>query len=213
MSEESASAAGGRHRVSNWAIAVMCVAIAALSRQSGAADALNPYIGAALGQSTISADLSFADALSNRERQPFDARHAAFGVMLGARPISWLGGELAYIDLGDAHGRMFDYPAAASIKGAAAFAVLYLPLPAVDLYVKAGAARLQNHLETIVPYLPICSSCTPPRIERDRSTTSGAAGAGSQFKFGAWAARVEYQRFNAAGGNSGLLSVGAAWSF
>ena len=33
------------------------------------------------------------------------------------------------------------------------------------------------------------------------------------MKFGAWAVRAEYERFNAAGGNPTLVSLGIMWIF
>jgi hypothetical protein len=40
-----------------------------------------------------------------------------------------------------------------------------------------------------------------------------AGGGGAQYKFGSWAVRAEYERFNAAGGNPSLLSAGVTWAF
>jgi len=45
------------------------------------------------------------------------------------------------------------------------------------------------------------------------TNTSLAAGAGAQVKLGAWALRAEYERFNVAGGNPGLASLAATWTF
>ena len=36
---------------------------------------------------------------------------------------------------------------------------------------------------------------------------------GAQFKLGAWAVHAEYERFNAAGGNPNLVSLGVTWTF
>jgi opacity protein-like surface antigen len=51
-----------------------------------------------------------------------------------------------------------------------------------------------------------------PKPER-RANVGFAAGAGAQFKIGSLAVRGEYERFNAAGGNPGLLTVGIIWKF
>jgi hypothetical protein len=40
-----------------------------------------------------------------------------------------------------------------------------------------------------------------------------AAGAGSQYKLGAFALRAEYEYFNTGGANSGLVSLGITWTF
>jgi opacity protein-like surface antigen len=47
----------------------------------------------------------------------------------------------------------------------------------------------------------------------DRTNTNFAAGAGVQVKFCSWAARAEYERFNAAGGNPSLVSLGLTRKF
>jgi opacity protein-like surface antigen len=180
-----------------------------------AVDLLGVYVGGAIGQSQVAAtanSTSFALYGSNATGE-FKQDHLAFKVMVGIRPISPIGAELEYVDLGHPSGSLFDYPADASVRGAAAFGVLYLPVPIVDIFIKAGAARLQSSLSGVVPYLPICSSCVPPRFEQDRTDTHFAAGAGAQFKFGAWAVRAEYERFNAAGGNPSLVSAGITRRF
>jgi hypothetical protein len=46
-----------------------------------------------------------------------------------------------------------------------------------------------------------------------RTNTSWAGGAGVQYKLRAFGVRGEYERFNAAGGNPYLLSLGATWTF
>jgi hypothetical protein len=45
------------------------------------------------------------------------------------------------------------------------------------------------------------------------TNTVGASGVGAQYKFGSWGVRAEYERFNAAGRNPGLLSAGITWTF
>lgn len=180
-----------------------------------AEDVLGIYVGGAIGQSQVSAlanSASFAPIGDNAIGE-FTENHSAFKVMIGVRPISLVGAELAYIDFGHPSGTLFDYPADASIKGEAAFGILYLPVPVVDIYVKAGVARLLSTLSGVVPYLPLCSSCVPPRFEQDRTNTSGAGGIGAQVKFGALAVRAEYERFNAAGESPSLLSAGVTWTF
>jgi hypothetical protein len=51
-----------------------------------------------------------------------------------------------------------------------------------------------------------------PAPER-RANAGFAGGAGAQFKIGPFAVRGEYERFNAAGGNPSLSSVGIIWKF
>jgi hypothetical protein len=151
----------------------------------------------------------------------FKENHSAFRVVAGLRPIPLLGAELAHIDLGHPGGHFGGLPADASMKGTAALGVLYLPLrsPAVDIYAKAGIARLQStaHSTAFVPGVGTCSvnhpTCSLQPFQLDRTDTSFAGGAGAQVRLGSWALRAEYQQFMAAGGHPGLLSVGFTWNF
>jgi hypothetical protein len=78
-------------------------------------------------------------------------------------------------------------------------------------------ARLQSTLggfyavgdNICVPGAP----CGTARFQLNRTNTSGAGGVGAQYKFGSWAVRAEYERFNAAGGNPSLLSAGITRTF
>jgi hypothetical protein len=90
---------------------------------------------------------------------------------------------------------------------------VFLPVPVIDIYVKAGGARLQSTLSGFVPFLPLCSGCAPPRFEQVRSNTSFAAGVGAQYKLSIWAVRAEFERFDAAGEYPSLVSLGFTWTF
>jgi len=97
------------------------------------------------------------------------------------------------------------------MKGATAFAMFYLPLPVVEVFVKGGVARLQSKAGLDL----VCPSCllAPLFLPISRTNTSFAGGAGVQCKLGAFAVRGEYERFNAGGGNPHLLSLGVTWAF
>jgi hypothetical protein len=194
-------------------------AIALLALPGGkllADDLLGMYVGGAVGRSQVAAEASYP-TIANPNPSEFKENHSAFKVMVGVRPISLIGAEVDYIDFGHPRGNIFSYPADASLKGAAAFGILYLPVPIIDLYLKAGAARLQSTLRGFyaegdnicVPGAP----CGTAAFQLNRTNTSGAGGVGAQYKFGAWAVRAEYERFNAAGGNPSLLSAGITWTF
>ena len=169
-----------------------------------AEDLLGLYVGGAIGQSRVEAT-----------SPQFNENHTAFKVMVGLRPISLLGAELAYIDLGHPSGRLGLQPNGdVSMKGAAAFGVLHLPVPLIDIFLKAGVVRLQSALHSTFVCPPEYPLCPRPSVyDLDRTDTGFAAGAGAQYKIGAWAVRAEYERFNAAGGNPSLLSAGITWSF
>jgi opacity protein-like surface antigen len=196
-------------------IVAAIVAFALPGKKATAEDSLGMYVGGAIGQAQVSAyadSASFAPIGSGGTGE-FSERHAAFKALVGFRPISFFGAELEYVDFGHPSGSLFDYPADSSLKGAAAFGLLFLPLPIIDIYLKAGAARLQSTLSGVVPYLPLCAGCAPPRFEQNRTDTAFAAGAGARYKFGSWAVRAEYERFNAAGEYPSVVWLGLTWTF
>jgi hypothetical protein len=186
------------------------------TRHVVAADLLGLYVGGAVGQSRgLKAIDSVGFPVYNglvTETQSFEGRRTAFSVMLGVRPISLLGAEIDYIDLGKPSGSLWGNPADISMKGEAAFGVLYLPVPIVDVYLKAGVARLESTVNGSVCTPCACDFCRYS-FQLNRTNTSGAGGVGTQYKFGAWAVRAEYERFNAAGGNPSLVSLGVTWTF
>lgn len=190
------------------------------------------YIGAAYGHADIEgiASPAFAPPLS------FDASHSGYQIIAGARILSLLGVELDYMDLGSAPatlrfppvlGRITADDMQAAEKGEAAFAVFYLPVPVIDIYLKAGIARLRTDLSGTLtatgcnPFVacacpiglngPDCSFTLHGPID---TTSSGfAAAAGVQWQFGNWAVRGEYERFTALGGHPSLASIGVTWAF
>jgi opacity protein-like surface antigen len=143
----------------------------------------------------------------------FRENHSAFQLMAGVRPISLLGAEVDYMDFGHPGGSLNGAPASATLKGAAAFGLLYLPVPVIDIYAKAGLARLQSSLGGVSAVQPACVPCALSLFRLDRTNTHFAAGAGAQYKLGAFALRAEYEYFNAGGANPGLVSLGITWTF
>jgi opacity protein-like surface antigen len=185
-------------------------------RSAVAEDSLGLYVGAAIGQSRVEAkETAFQGDLHVYENtETLDQNRLAFQAMLGARPISLAGAEITYIDFGKIHGEAFGFPSSASVKGVAAFGVAYLPVPVVDLYLKAGVARLESTVDFIYCGPCACSySICLGSTAVNRTNTSWAGGVGIQYRFGSWAARGEYERFNAAGENPSLVSAGLTWSF
>jgi opacity protein-like surface antigen len=183
--------------------------LAALASQPAAAgDPLGLYLGGAVGQSRVEADGANFNAASFKEN------HSAYKAMVGIRPISSVGVEAAYLDFGHPTGTLGGAPADVTMKGASVFGMLYLPVPVVDVYAKVGFARLQSTVNGALDAQTICGPpCPFPLFQLSRTNTSFAAGAGVQFKMGSVAVRGEYERFNAAGGNPGLLSLGLTWTF
>ena len=193
-----------RRSLLSSALFAICVAGPAV-----AADPLGLYAGAAVGQAQIAIDVSDPFVtLSDR----FEKNHFAFKIMVGLRPISLLGAELSYMDFGHPSGTLFGHPADASMRGVSVFGILYLPVPIIDVFAKAGVAHIQSATSGSAPVPSIVCCATAP-FQLDRTNTSFAAGAGAQLRIGRLAARAEYERFNAAGENPYLLSLGLTWSF
>jgi hypothetical protein len=164
----------------------------------------------------------------HRPLENFRENHSAYKFMVGLRPISLVGAEITYMDFGHPSGTVGTIPLGGAVpisgdvkmKGSAAFGVLYLPVPVIDIYAKAGLARLQT-TENVTFRLPApyatCVIEGGPSCQfskrYDVTNTGLAAGAGAQFKFGSLSVRGEYERFSAAGGNPSLFSLGLTWTF
>jgi opacity protein-like surface antigen len=191
-------------------VAATIVALGAMimpTRRALAGDLLGLYVGGAVGESQVDANVPTAGE--------FKENHSAFKVIAGIRPISLIGAEVSYIDFGHPNGNINDALSNVSQKGADAFGVLYLPVPVIDVFVKAGLARIQSTAASVRVGFGTCTMAVPDcaLFRLDRTNTSFAGGVGAQFKLGAWAVRTEYERFNAAGGNPSLLSLGLTWTF
>lgn len=187
---------------------------------------LKGYIGAGVGYASLRAKNSSLFASSPNSLGGFDRNDAAFQIMAGVRALNLLGVEVDYFHLGSGGvspswsgpGSVSD--AHVSQKGEAAFAVLYLPVPVIDVYLKGGVARLTTDLNAV----NVVPGCTPPLqcivpagIRNDgafnTTETTFAFGAGVQWTAGRWALRGEYERFAALGEHPSLVSVGVTWSF
>jgi opacity protein-like surface antigen len=188
-------------------VIVAVILIAMPFRLSRAEDLLGLYVGAAAGQSRVQA--TAPDAADFREN------HSAFKVVVGIRPVSLVGAEIAYNDFGHPSRQTGIEIADVKMKGESAFGVLYLPVPIVDVFVKGGLARIDSTASTnIVCLANVCPETLIATPKPERRTNVGfAGGAGAQFKMGSLSVRGEYERFNAAGGNPSLLTVGIIWRF
>lgn len=190
-----------------------------------ASNLFNFYLGAAYAHSNLNAKnsnpLPFGGGgpLSGFERSG-----SGYQLSLGVRGLDLLGAEVDYFELGSggvshaytvAGGPGTVTDASLAQKGEAAFALLYLPVPVVDLYLKAGVDRITSDLGARFTPQGLCAltRCTPESLALHSSTTGLALGAGVQWKFGAWGVRAEYERFTALGEHPDLASVGLTWTF
>lgn len=197
-------------------------------------DLLGLYAGAAFGQAHVRAQLTGLNPSTGGTLGSlggFDGTESAFQAMFGIRALSFLGAEVTYMDLGQHSIRgpgqpLPGIPGSAvtneqvSQKGEAAFALLYLPVPIIDLYVKAGVSRITTDMRATYALSGVGScpaanpDCAIVTAGHSLSDVGFAFGAGVQWKLGPWAVRGEYERFDAAGANPSLLSIGMIyWIF
>ena len=190
-----------------------------------ASNLFNVYLGAAYARSNLRArDSNPAPFGGSGPLDGFDRSDSGYQLSLGVRGLEVLGAEVDYFDLGGG-GVSSAYTttggpgtvtgARLGQKGEAAFAVLYLPVPIVDVYLKAGVNRITSDLGAHFTPQGLCAltGCAPESLSLHATTTGLALGAGVQWSFGAWGIRAEYERFTALGEHPDLASVGVTWSF
>jgi opacity protein-like surface antigen len=182
-------------------------------------DVLGLYVGAAFGESHLRAEKEIRG--DTDYDYLLEGNHSAWKVTAGIRPISPLGVELQYIDFGNysagltntGPGGLTEVDAKAVTLSALGY--LPLPVPFLDIYGKAGVARL--HVTTTevppVPYCPDVSGCFASTFNISDWSTNFAYGAGVQGKIGALGIRAEYERISASGENPSIASLGVTWTF
>jgi hypothetical protein len=172
--------------------ATAALAFAATPAQAQGVPGFNFYMGVGVGQSNADAN---ADDFAVSE---FDKKDLAWEAFVGVRALSFLGAEVKYIDFGKPNGGGAEF----KYKGLAGYGLYYLPLPlpVLDVYVKAGVARLDADLKI-----------TGGSFSTD--DTKFSYGAGLQLKFASFAIRGEYEQFKIEGAKPSLLSVGFSKSF
>jgi opacity protein-like surface antigen len=172
---------------------VASAALAAVASPALAADN-GFYLGGSVGQANTKADFG---SLAN-----FNESDTGYKLYAGFRPIDLFAVEVAYVDFGSPSASIGPVRANADTKGATAFGLVYLPLPIplVDLYAKAGFARIDSKIDS-------------SSFRLDRTDTNFAWGVGGQLNFGSLAVRAEYEKFKTDAGNPDLVSIGVAWTF
>lgn len=190
----------------------MLLGTALLTSTAYAGDPLGLYVGAGVGQSQL-----------QQNYYQIDSHVTGWKLLAGWRPLSsFFGLELEYADLGSKDATYVIPGQTTQIStdahATSLFVMGYLPVPEpwLDLYAKAGAARIQQNTSATTTcsacFLPVGASNPSTQIT-DNNHTAFAWGAGLQFKFGLPALRLEYERFDGAQGNSSLLSAAVTANF
>jgi OmpA-OmpF porin, OOP family len=183
---------------------VWCASLV-MSATASAEDLLGIYAGAGVGQSQL-----------QQNYYQIDSHVTGWKVFGGWRPLSSLGAEVEYADLGSKNVTYVSPGGTSRIstsaKATALFAVGYLPLPEpwLDIYGKLGAARLKVDASDSF----LCGLCARASYTaNDTTSTRFAFGAGAQFKFGFPAVRLEYERYTASQGDQALISLAVTVNF
>lgn len=171
--------------------------LASFAVAPGAAQAADNgfYLGGAVGQANVNLD---DDEDVNFD---FDEEDLGWKVVAGVRPLDLIGVEIAYVDFGTPNTNIGPVRVDADTQALAGFGMLYLPLPIVDVYAKAGLARIESDLRA------------SGGLRLDRSETEFAWGVGAGIGFGNWAIRAEYERFKVGDTDPDFISIGLTWTF
>jgi opacity protein-like surface antigen len=189
---------------------LLCGALATCCAPAFADDFLGVYVGAGVGRTDLRQDYYQVDGSAT-----------GWKLLAGWRPISLLGIEAEYTDLGnkgiDTYAGTAHVSTNANATAAYVLGYLPVPLPWIDVYGKVGVARVKantNAYPTGVQCQPpmYCSTVGLPAY-LDNSKNSVAWGGGLQFKLGHWAARADYERFDGPQGNPSLLSLEGIFNF
>lgn len=208
-------------RISRTICATLALGACAVSTTALADNPVGFYVGAGAGYSSIRSDDSAYGSPGY-----FNDHQTAWKGIIGIRPISLVGVEAEYIDFGQPghHHGNYDtnyYGEDSHPRAGALFAVGYLPipLPYLDIYGKAGAARLKTTVNSVVPNCDPSFNCTAIIgggyvYRHDETDTKFAYGVGvqSRFPFGL-ALRGEYERISSSFGDPDAFTVSATWTF
>jgi opacity protein-like surface antigen len=204
-------------RVIGALCAVAAGAVSATAQADNAWGIPNPlgfYLGAGVGESTIRSDDPGYGTPGY-----YDDHHTAFKGIIGIRPVSFLGVEVEYIDFGQpGNHHNYDvnvYGQDSHPRAPVLFGIGYLPIPVpwVDVYAKAGVARLKT---TLNDYVCVDSNCNSAELVgyHDETHTKFAYGAGVQTALPlGFSVRAEYERINSQFGDPDAFTVSAVWRF
>lgn len=177
------------------------------------------YVGAGVGESTIRSD----DPAYGYPAYYNDHQTAWKGI-IGMRPISLIGVEAEYIDFGQPGRRngYYDvnyYGYDSHPRAPVLFGLGYLPIPIpyIDIYAKAGVARLKLTVNDYIPATCVAGNPGPCYVISGRSDvtqTKFAYGAGVSSKLPlGFTVRAEYERIASPYGDPDAFTVSALWTF
>jgi hypothetical protein len=202
---------------------LLAAATAAASTAALADNPLGAYVGAGVGASNV----GNSDYYDYGYYGGYHDNNVAWKAIFGVRPIPFAGAEAEWIDFGSGDGNPGYYSngyfysnSSSHPKAALFYGIGYLPLPIpfLDVYGKAGAARLQTDITTYAYPSGYCpppaAACSAPVAYRtDEWDWKFTWGAGVQYKWQDFAFRAEYERVDSQFGDPAAVTVSATWTF
>jgi hypothetical protein len=194
---------------------VVTTACATLAPQSKTADI---YVGAGVHQGD--ARVAFT-APSLSSGISFKKKSTSWNAVIGVRPLSLYGAELEHVDFGSVGSgpQMAGSQNVGEIRGrlsaTSVFGLLYLPIPssALDIYAKAGYARINGRARTYPTGAVACPAVVPApwycfaSHNHDLDDNAFASGVGVKVERGSWGVRAEYEAFIVKGPNASVVSL------
>lgn len=170
------------------------------------------YVGASFGKASVEQRKDFVDDIDTT-RVEFDSDDMGYKVLIGIRPLDWLGVEGAYTNFGNQEDTLRRTLSSTSTTveedgefqgyGLSGFLVGYVPIGPVDLFGKAGLVSWDTK--------------TKVKDEADWLRRDGndlAYGVGVQFRLLSLGVRAEYEVFDLDGiEDANLLSIGVTYTF
>jgi len=204
------------NRCIGWLSAIFPLAFAG----TALAGPLAFYVGGATSRTDIR-----VDQIPNSPLTSWSPTTSGWKVFVGWHPISLLGFEASYRDLGSesavTSANVIDYTITYTghvhATAMTLQALLYAPIPVrhLDLYAKAGVSRLRHHTTLDTQCAPVSSLCTGVVSTRSAGGDQSVAnlGAGVQVRISSVALRAEIEQDLASGGDPRQASLGVAWEF
>lgn len=165
-----------------------------LAFAAGAAHAADNgiYAGFAIGQANVE-----INNLSGISAADFKGDDTGYKLIVGLRPLDWLAVEASYVNFGKPEDTVVGQKVRAEGDGLSAFAVGFLPVGPIDLFVKGGLISWDSKLAGF-----------------NEKGTDFAYGVGAQFRLLGLSVRAEYEKFDAADvDNLNMLSLGLTYTF
>jgi opacity protein-like surface antigen len=175
------------------------------------------YFGAGVGESTIRSD-DPGYGLPGY----YNDHQTAWKAIIGVRPISYVGAEVEYIDFGQPgnhnynNSAVYGYDSHPTAPVLFALGYLPIPIPYIDIYAKAGVARLKLTVNDYAstPCGTAGNNCYVITGRSDVTQTKFAYGAGVSSKLPlGFTVRAEYERIASPYGDPDAFTVSALWTF